>query len=159
MDRVQRTALEHPAFDLTSHWRRGGFRESLTAGSDRDSAAFLDRLIANDLFVLPGTTLRGVEIRRDRFLRLIARYNGHQLESLRRRTGWDRPTFDHVIGSLIAQDAIFTLPFEPVIAERSNLYYFRDTGILHRLFNPKWTAEGFNFWAPKTAVRTACSAA
>lgn len=136
-------------FDLDTHWRRGGLRESLFAPNDPISEGRLDAIIAGGLFVLPQTTDRGVGIERSQFLKLLARYNGCPLESLRGVLRWDKATFESVIGDLLSRDLIFKLPYEPTIAGRSDLYYFRDTGLLHRLFNPKWaqSESGTQHWA------------
>lgn len=142
--------VEHSEqFDLDTHWRRGGLRESLFAPSDAISRGRLDAIISGGLFVLPQTTARGVAIEKSRFLKLLARYNGCPLEALRGALRWDKATFGSVIDDLISRDLIFTLPYEPLIAGRSDLYYFCDTGLLHRLFNPKWerSRSGMQHWA------------
>lgn len=101
------------------------------------------------MFVLPQTTQRGVAIERSRFLRLLARFNGCPLETLRGALCWDKATFGSVIGDMLSRDLIFKLPYKPLLAGRSDLYYFRDTGLLHRLFNPKWlrSASAAKHWA------------
>lgn len=136
-------------FELDTHWRRGGIRESLFAPSDAISEGRLDAIIAGGLFVLPQTTARGVAIEKSEFLKLLARHNGCSLETLRGAMHWDKATFELVIGGLLSRDLIFTLPYEPLVSGRSDLYYFRDTGLLHRLFNPKWarSRSGAQYWA------------
>lgn len=132
---------EVASFDLETLWRRGAYRGSLFAPTDRESDFFLDRLIREDLFPVPATTRRNRKIDSSAFLRSLARYNGCPLESLRGSLQWDKDTFSDVTATLIDRDLIFTLPFEPIDG-RADLYYFRDTGVLHRLFNPKWTEDG-----------------
>jgi predicted AAA+ superfamily ATPase len=142
--------VEHSEqFDLDTHWRRGGLRESLFAPSDAMSEVRLDAIISGGLFVLPQTTARGVAIEKSQFLKLLARYNGCPLEALRGALRWDKATFRSVIDNLLSRDLIFTVPYEPLIADRSDLYYLRDTGLLHRLFNPKWarSRSGVQHWA------------
>lgn len=115
-------------FDLATHWRRGGYLGSLNADTDQRSREFLDELISNGLFVLPARTRRGIEIDHDAFLRLLARHNGRQLDTLCRKTGWDDQTFQAVIDSLVDRDMIFRLPFEPLISGRSDLSTFVTQG-------------------------------
>ncbi|GAA4642446.1 hypothetical protein GCM10023115_05770 [Pontixanthobacter gangjinensis] len=133
--------LEVPQFALEDYWLRGGYRESLSASTDAISDAFLDSLIANELAPLPARTSRGAEIDRSQFLKDLARYNGCPLDSLWRKTGWDKASFDDVIEGLIDRQFIFRIKYLPM-DDRSDLYYFCDTGVLHRLFNPKWKLSG-----------------
>lgn len=129
------------AFDLETHWYRGGYRPSLLAGTDIASAAYLDTFIATDLVVLPASTLSGIAIVQEDFLRALARYNGCELETFRKKLQWDVRSFGHMIDDLCSKELIFRLPCLPE-SGRSDLFYFCDTGILHRLFNPKWQLTG-----------------
>ena len=128
-------------FELDVHWMRGGFRGSLFAGSSSESERFLDNLIATGLVVLPEATVSGHPIDQSGLLRLLACYNGHPLESLRKKLQWDLNSFYLIIDYLIDRELIFRLPFLPKNG-RPDLYYFCDTGVLHRLFNPKWKLSG-----------------
>lgn len=130
-----------PQFDLDTHWLRGGYRASLFAADDAASAQFLDNLIATDLVVLPSETVNELPIDGAEFLRKLALYNGCELETLRRKLQWDRQSFDDVIQQLTDAEFIFHLPFLPG-GNRTDIYYFCDTGVLHRLFNPRWGLAG-----------------
>jgi hypothetical protein len=128
-------------FDLDLHWSRGGYRPSLFAETDEASAAYLDTLIATELIVLPAATVSGIPIVQYDFLRALARHNGCELETFRRRLQWDSGSFYHLVEDLCEKELIFRLPCRP-LSDRSDLFYFCDTGVLHRLFNPKWSLTG-----------------
>lgn len=91
--------------------------------------------------MLPAVTLSGTTIMKDEFLRALARFNGCELETFRKKLRWDVRSFDHLIDDLCAKEFIYRLPCLPV-SGRSDLFYFCDTGILHRLFNPSWKLTG-----------------
>ena len=131
----------HMPFDLDAHWRRGGFRGSLFAPSEEVAQAFLDRLIANDLVVVPSVTRRGVPIDSSQLLRTFARYNGFSLETLREKLGYDSVSFYELVEHFCHSGLIFRHPCRPHTG-RADIYYFCDTGVLHRLFNPKWEQSG-----------------
>ena len=133
--------VQHTRFDLNEHWQRGGFRASLFAPTEEASQTFLDNLIANDLVVVPAVTRRGVPIDAGRLLRTYARHNGLSLETLRESLGYDTVSFYELVDHFCASDLIFRLPCLPDKA-RPDIYYFCDTGVLHRLFNPKWEQLG-----------------
>lgn len=140
-ENASETFDETRAFSIEEIWTRGGYHGSLFANSERASRDFLDQLIGNELFQLPPTTLRDLPIDKAEFQRNLARYNGCPLESLRNRLQWDKGTFEFVIKNLKDRGLIYTIPFEPMDG-RSNLYYICDTGVLHQLFNPKWSIGG-----------------
>jgi len=140
-DDAQGPQPQSDTFDLEMHWSRGGYRGSLFAETDDASAAYLDTLIATELIVLPAATVSGISIVQNDFLRTLARHNGCELETFRRRLQWDSGSFYHLIEDLCDKELIFRLPCRP-LSDRSDLFYFCDTGILHRLFNAKWSPTG-----------------
>lgn len=132
-----------PRFDLMAHWEHGGYPASLFAASPLQRNEYLTRHIANNMPPIPASSQNGVPIEQVTFWRLLARYNGCQLDTLFRRLHWDSQSFEVVIDSLIAQGLIFTIGYMPLRSDsRSELYYFRDTGLLHQLLNPKWSKTG-----------------
>lgn len=147
-------------FDLNVHWLRGGFRASLYAPTDEVSQAYLDDLIATDLVIVPEVTRRGEPIDAGKLLRTFARHNGHYLDTLQRRLGYDSQSFNDLVDHFCAAELIFRLPCLPDEG-RPDIYYFCDTGVLHRLFNPKWqqTGKGRKYFARSWegfVVRTIC---
>lgn len=131
--------LQRP-FDLDQHWERGGFPVSLFAPEVRIRNEYLDRYIASLVTRIPKERRSGKAIDGIAFFKAMARFNGRPLESLRLNRQLDRETFAEIIGILRDADVIETLPFLP--NDGRSLYYFRDTGVLHRLFNPKWNLNG-----------------
>lgn len=127
-------------FGLDDHWRRGGFVDSLFAETDRLSEQWRDDYIARHSPLLPSAARSGRPIEPTEIWRTLARYNGCQIESVRTKLQWDRAICDLVFARLLDAGVIFCLPYIPR-DHRSNIYYFRDTGILHRLFNSRWSLD------------------
>lgn len=132
-----------PQFSIADHWAFGGYPSSLFASSDRARRDFLIRHVANNMPPLPATAINGRRIEPNDFWRLLARCNGCRLETLFKNLPWDSKTFDLVINQLLDRGLIYTIGFMPLRNKpRSDLYYFRDTGLLHHLFNPRWLIDG-----------------
>jgi predicted AAA+ superfamily ATPase len=127
-------------FDLDMHWRRGGFESSLFAGNDEESEEWLDLRIATDLPLLPAQSGNGIDVDEVTFWQKLAGHNGGAISNLRQKLDWDMQTLTTLISKLEAENLIFQLPFRPEL-KRSSLYYFCDTGILHRLFGPRWLID------------------
>lgn len=133
---------EHLArpFDLNMHWRRGGFENSLFAGNDEQSEEWLDQRIATDLPLLPVKSENGINVDESSFWQTLAGHNGGAISNLRQKLNWDMQTLTALLSRLEADNFIFQLPFKPEL-KRSPLYYFCDTGILHRLFGSRWLID------------------
>ena len=135
----------HPAFTIQKHWERGGHPASLFASSQKKANAALDQLVATGMPPLPAVTDNGAPIDPMGVWRTMAIYNGCPLNTLRRKLYWDLDTFSYVIELLCERDLIFTIGYRPITGKKfSDLYYFRDTGILHRLLgeNSELTGKG-----------------
>lgn len=140
---IQEPQLSTSPFNLLDHWNYGGYPSSLFARSLRERANFFDHLIASGLPLLPMESRNGVAIESQKFWRILATFNGCPLDTLFSKLRWDGDTFDQVQRLLVDRGLIFTIGYKPLRSEpRSDLYYFRDTGVLHRLFNPKWSKAG-----------------
>jgi hypothetical protein len=125
------------------HWEYGGHPSSLFAKSPGDRRNFLDRLIATSMPPLPAASRNGMVIEPEGFWKTLAAYNGCPLDALFKRLRWDGASFDHVLGILLDRGLIFTIGYKPLRSSpRCDLYYFQDTGVLHQLFNPKWSRTG-----------------
>lgn len=130
-------------FSVADHWEYGGYPSSLFAESPKARRDFLTRHVANSFPPLPAKAINGNQILPNEVWKMLARHNGYRLETLFKKLRWDVETFDFVIAQLMDRGLIYTIGFRPLSNRpRGDLYYFRDTGLLHHLFNPKWQKDG-----------------
>ena len=134
------TELNNPAYNIHTHWFRGGFPDSYLAASDANAMiwienfirTFIERDIPQLEFQIPSLQLR-------RFLMLYAHNQGQLLNAskLGETLNLTHPTIKRYVDLLEQTFLMRSLkPFERNIKKRlvkSPKLYIRDTGILHRL--------------------------
>lgn len=125
------------AFTLEECWSRGRFEASLFAPTDDRSFAWRADFIRDGLPLLPRDR-RDRPIDPARFWLDVAAMNGTPQKALQKRVGKDVATVEQILRMAEQQNILFRLPHwagpgqEPDI---SDLVYWTDSGLLHRLLN------------------------
>jgi len=127
------------AFTLEECWARGRFEASLFAPTEERSFAWRAEFIRDGLPLLPRD-------RRDRpidpadFWIDVARMNGVPQAALQKRVGRDAATVEQILRIAEQQNILFRLPHWTGMGEEpdiSDLIYWTDSGLLHRLLNAR----------------------
>lgn len=132
-----------PAFTLDECWSRGRFAASLFAPTDDRSFAWRADFLRDGLPLLPRDR-RDRAIDPARFWLEVARMNGAPQTALQKRVGRDAATIERILLMAEQQNILFRLPHwtgpgqEP---DLSDLVYWTDSGLLHRLLNARRPAN------------------
>lgn len=134
---LQAVALR--AFTIEQCWSRGRFEASLFAPTEERSYVWRSGFIRDQLPLLPADR-RGRPLDPASFWLEVARYNGEPQAALQKRLGRDAPTLERVLQIAEQQDILYRLPHWTApgeISKRSDLVYWTDSGLLHRLLNAR----------------------
>jgi predicted AAA+ superfamily ATPase len=131
------------AFTLEECWVRGRFEARLSAPTEDRSFAWRADFIRDGLPLLPRD-------RRDRlidpadFWMAVARMNGTPQAALQKRVGRDAATVEQILRMAEQQNILFRLPHWTGPGQAPNLsdlVYWTDSGLLHRLLNARVPGE------------------
>ena len=139
----QVNAIVSRSFTIEQCWSRGRFQASLFAPSDERSYAWRAAFIRDKLPLLPLDRL-GRPLDPASFWLEVARFNGEPQVALQKRLGRDTTTLERVLQVAEQQEILYrlaqwTAPGEP--SQRSDLVYWTDSGLLHRLLNARVPGE------------------
>lgn len=131
------------SFTIEQCWSRGCFEASLFAPAEERSFAWRGAFLRDWLPLLP-LDRRGRTINPATFWLEVARLNGEPQAALQKRLGSDAATLERILQTAEQQNILYRLPHWTApgeVSARSDLVYWTDSGLLHRLLNARVPEE------------------